>query len=77
MFSLPLSVWPGGVSPDGRLKAYYRLAFLLLTQETYGTQADLFALLYAGKTTVRFHLLEAAAVRSTLKVVPFSSDDNR
>ena len=59
MFSLPLSVWPGGVSPDGRLKAYYRLAFLLLTQETYGTQADLFALLYAGKTTVRFHLLEA------------------
>ncbi|KAK7298872.1 hypothetical protein VNO77_46309 [Canavalia gladiata] len=30
MFSLPLSVWPGGVSPDGRLKAYYRLAFLLL-----------------------------------------------
>ncbi|WVZ26911.1 hypothetical protein V8G54_000251 (mitochondrion) [Vigna mungo] len=54
MFSLPLSVWPGGVSPDGRLKAYYRLAFLLLTQETYGTQADLFALLYAGKTTWSF-----------------------
>jgi hypothetical protein len=55
MFSLPLSVWPGGRwSTEGLLPIT-----LLATKDTYGTQADLFALLYAGKTTVRFHLLGA------------------
>lgn len=57
MFSLPLSVWPGGRwSTEGLLPIS-----LFATKDTYGTQADLLALLYAGKTTVRFHLLGAGS----------------